>query len=679
MVRHLLVLPDGTEVFSGGNGAAVMALRLTRTVNQGQQLKAGAACAAMLEANLIHLDPGCITAGDALVLYTVDDDGNRQKEGIFLAEKPERTGASTLKLTAYDRLTLLDRDLTAWLKGLTGWPYTLHTLARMVCEACGLQLVTAQIPNGDFPVEAFTAEGVTGRQLMMWIAEAACRFCRATADGDVELSWYAPVPVTLGPSQLRTAQAAYTDGDLSIQTAGGEVTDRVSLTSGYVAVTDDSQGNVTLTLYDALQRQYCFQGGMTLAEYTVAPIEKVQLRQDETDIGTLWPADTDKPLNTYCITGNPLLSAQSSQTLQPVAQTLLQQLKDGSYTPGTLKLPAGQPIQPGCILQIEDPAGRTVSFWVMTMERTGQQDILTCIGEADRDSTGACNDLTYAPVSGKVLRLQADVDGLKIENADNSGKLARLELDVDGIRTRVEENSETAEGLQEKLSFIEQTAESIALQVEENTQTAHSFQQRLSAIELTAESIGLRVEENTQTSEGLQEKLAEIELTAESITSRVEESIQTSEGLQEKMSMLEQSADGIRSQVTAQESTTEGLRQKLSQIEQDADSISATVRSIVQDGTGRVANEFGLTIDGSCVQIHRDGSDMTNQLDETGMYVVRSQGTEHETTMLRADADGVLATDVHVRNYLHIGDYARIEDYSDGTDHRRTACFWTGG
>lgn len=574
MLRHLLVLPDGTEVFSGGNGAAVMTLRLTRAVNQGQQLKAGAACAAMLEASLLHVDPGRITAGDALTLYTVDDAGNRQKEGIFLAEKPERTGTSTLKLTAYDRLTLLDRDMTGWLKGLTGWPYTLHTLASMVCQACGLQLVTEQIPNGDFPVEAFTAEGVTGRQLMMWIGEAACRFCRATADGDVELGWYTPVAVTLGPSQLHAAQAAFTDEELSIRLADGAVTDGVSVTSGYVTVTDDSQGNVTLTLSDELQRQYCFRGGMTLAEYTVAPIEKVQLRQDEEDIGTLWPADTDEPLNTYRVTGNPLLAARSAQTLLPVAQTLLQQLQDACYTPGTLKLPAGQPIQPGCILEVNDSAGNSVFFWVMTMERSGQQDILTCVGQADRDSTGACNDLTYTPVSGKVLRLRTDVDG---------------------------------------------------------------------------------------------------------ITAQVEESRRTSEGLQEQMSQLEQSADGIRSQVTAQESTTEGLLQKLSQMEQNADSISATVHSIVRDGTGRVANEFGLTIDGSCVQIHRDSSDMTNRLDEAGMYVVRSRGTGHETTMLRADADGVLATDVRVRNYLHIGDYARIEDYADGADQKRTACFWTGG
>ena len=93
----------------------------------------------------------------------------------------------------------------------------------------------------------------------------------------------------------------------------------------------------------------------------------------------------------------------------------------------------------------------------------------------------------------------------------------------------------------------------------------------------------------------------------------------------------------------------------------------------------KVSNEFGLTIDESAVTIHRSGSEMTNSLDEKGMYVVRSKGTSKETVMLQADAYGVIATDVKVRNYLNVGDYARFEDYNNGTDSKRTACFWVGG
>ena len=62
---------------------------------------------------------------------------------------------------------------------------------------------------------------------------------------------------------------------------------------------------------------------------------------------------------------------------------------------------------------------------------------------------------------------------------------------------------------------------------------------------------------------------------------------------------------------------------------------------------------------------------MHNSLDETGMYVRRG-----DEIMLQANNKGVIATDVQVRNYLIVGDHARFENYSNGTDSKRTACFW---
>ena len=103
------------------------------------------------------------------------------------------------------------------------------------------------------------------------------------------------------------------------------------------------------------------------------------------------------------------------------------------------------------------------------------------------------------------------------------------------------------------------------------------------------------------------------------------------------------------------------------------------VQSIQENGATKVFNEFGLSIDGTSVKIHRTGAEMTNKLNELGMYVVRDEGTEFETVMLQADASGVIATDVSVRNYLVVGNHARLEDYNNGQDNQRTACFWLGG
>lgn len=70
------------------------------------------------------------------------------------------------------------------------------------------------------------------------------------------------------------------------------------------------------------------------------------------------------------------------------------------------------------------------------------------------------------------------------------------------------------------------------------------------------------------------------------------------------------------------------------------------------------------------LQIQKPGEEIKNMIDNTGMEVSRSG-----STMLRADKDGVIATDVKVNNFLHMGAHSRFEDYSDGTDTQRTGCF----
>ncbi len=164
MIRNLVVLADGTELFSGSDGSAVIALELTETVNTATELSPGAVCAAMAQLTLLDMGDISIQAGDALTLYRVDEAQNRTLRGVFLAEKPQRNG-NLLTVTAYDRLILLDKDLTLWLQQLNGWPYTLESFAQMVCQQCGLTMADGTLPNGEFEIQRFAAQGVTGRQL----------------------------------------------------------------------------------------------------------------------------------------------------------------------------------------------------------------------------------------------------------------------------------------------------------------------------------------------------------------------------------------------------------------------------------------------------------------------------------------------------------------------------------
>ena len=124
MLKNLIVLPDGTELFSGTTGVnALQSVTLTQQVNTGAELTLGSACANMLEATLLTKEGGLnITPGMELTLYKVSEDGKQSKMGLFTAEKPTRPSANLYKLTAYDRISWLDRDLTGWLESLNGWP-----------------------------------------------------------------------------------------------------------------------------------------------------------------------------------------------------------------------------------------------------------------------------------------------------------------------------------------------------------------------------------------------------------------------------------------------------------------------------------------------------------------------------------------------------------------------------
>lgn len=490
MIQHILELNDGRRIRGGEAEPALLSVHLTQTVNSGEALLPGAVCAAMAEISLYAPEGSPLAQGDSFTLYEVTDAGE-QKLGVFLAEQPQKKSANVISVTAYDRVTLLDKDITDFLAGLTGWPYSLYELAALVCDHCGVILGDAELPNGSYPVKAFSAGGITARQLMQWIAEAACCFCRADTGGVLRFGWYEAADIAYAP------------------------TDYYSL---------------------------------SLADYTTAPVKRVRIRAKEEDVGTVYPAEAGEK-NTYNITGNPLLTAQTAEELLPVAQTIYERLFPITYTPCTLTVDTG--VAPGSIITVTDQKGENYTVCVMERRRTGGRDTLVCTGPASLQSTTAVNSQSYQTLSGKVLALRTDVEGILAENADTKGQLASFALDLGGITATVKAT-------------------------QEENKTA--------------------------------------------------------------ITTLQQTADGL----------------------------SAAVKTIQDNGVEKVSNKFGLTIDGSAVTIHREGSQMENKLNEAGMYVLRSG-----ETMLKADADGVTATDVTVHNFLSIG-HARFEEY--GSD--RTACFF---
>ena len=412
MLRNLIILPDGTELFSGTVGKdSVMSSTLTECVNNGEELILGSTCANMLEATLWN--PGgrlSLNTGDELTLFKVDDTGTRHKVGIFVLERPTRTSANTLKITGYDRVTKLDKDLTRWLNELTGWPYTLLEFAGMVCDVCGVTLATDTIPNADFPVRQYTKSGTTGRQLMQWIGEVCARFCRANADGEIEFVWYTPSDASGAPT-----------GD-----------------------------------------NFYFSKGLTYEAYKTAPIEAVQLRLADNADGYLWP-EKEEGLNTYVITGNPFLSARINDDLKPYLEVIESELAGLSYTPCKVSCPARLDIRAGNTFEVTDSNGVTFTALCMTKTTKGQKDTIECTGSARRDSSMALNNSSDdTPVEQKLTQQEifeiltngGEIEGLFLKDGQLyinasyivSGKLASVDgstyFDLDGGRICTENEQE---------------------------------------------------------------------------------------------------------------------------------------------------------------------------------------------------------------------------------------------
>ena len=97
----LIVLPDGTEIFSGpGDGPKIQSATTKQIVNDGQELSISSVCSAMFECTI--LNPGgelSIAAGDEITVYRVNG-VTRKKVGLFTLEEPVRPAPNRYKITA---------------------------------------------------------------------------------------------------------------------------------------------------------------------------------------------------------------------------------------------------------------------------------------------------------------------------------------------------------------------------------------------------------------------------------------------------------------------------------------------------------------------------------------------------------------------------------------------------
>lgn len=402
MLQPILTLPNGTELKGGSPGSAVKSLTLHTAVNAGQEFTIGSAFSDYIEAE-IWADPDGnlqITAGEALTYYRQDDAGNRTKVGVFYAEKPTRTKRNSYKVTAYDTMSKLDADFSGWLHANQAqFPKTIWQLVQLACQRAGVALASSSLPiNGSYSVQAFYADDLTCRQIISWAAEAAGCYAHMNADGKLQFLTY---------------------------------TDKRSTAK----ITPDGASNSTAYYADSLSYE----------DYTVKAIEKVQIRQSDSDVGVIYP-DSTTATNTYAVQGNLLLTTGTEANLKSVVQNLYNVLKNVTYTPCKVSVPSSSGLACGQIVHVKDARGREFDTYLMSATISSGKASFESVGSASRESSSAVNSQSYKNLTGKMLEIKTSVDGLEVKASDLTGKYTDLKATVDGLSSEVKKDTKITGG-----------------------------------------------------------------------------------------------------------------------------------------------------------------------------------------------------------------------------------------
>lgn len=201
-------------------------------------------------------------------------------------------------------------------------------------------------------------------------------------------------------------------------------------------------------------------------EYEVKPVDKLQVRSEEDDIGAIY----GEGINTYVIQGNFLLYGKTAEELQTIAENVSANIFGRAYRPYTAEsiglpyLEVGDTVE----LTTED----TVVSYILQRTLTGIQalkDEFEAPGSEEREENfGANNEIIQ--LQGKFAKIKKDVDGivqtvgdieqgvyteieqladqlvLKVDKDGNVG-LFKLSSEEDGTQVLIKADNISLEGL----------------------------------------------------------------------------------------------------------------------------------------------------------------------------------------------------------------------------------------
>ena len=466
MLRNKLVRSDGSIIDS----SVIISCEYTEEVNSNTNLSVGDVTASELTVEILSTTP--IQQGEVLAYYTIED-GVETLIGVFNAEKPTVATRTTTRFSAYDNVIKTEKLFSDWLRDNQDlFPMTLLQLVQHTCDHCGVALATTDFPHVGLSVNKFYSDNLTCRQILAWASAIAGRFVRVNVNGGIEFAWYRSdtnIKITPTRQDLDSPIVVTDDGKGNL-----------SITSENLSVIDDEEGNVTL-FADGLEVT-TNDTGVSLSGSIVVPfrrdclsyesyytdlIERVQINHEDNDVGIIYPADATG--NCFTVSKNMILGTCANEDVMSVASSLYTQLREVTYVPFNATVARTIRVRAGDTVSITDSDGNVFTSYVMKVSVTPSGTTLTATGDKSYGSNAAVATEQYSNLTGKILSIKKDIDGLRIKNEDLDGKMSGLEVTVDGITSYVENNfvsdgdfnsyrteaEQTATGFNKKFEIIE--------------------------------------------------------------------------------------------------------------------------------------------------------------------------------------------------------------------------------
>ena len=379
----------------------VKSVSLEQNINSDTDYQIGVAGSAQIKFSTSLDYRPAVGAQFTLQMKQIYDTGFRTI-GVFNVYSSEKTQGK-IDVIAYDNISLLDKNVDSWLDSLT-FPMSLTNFKNSLASYCGVTInFGTNITNTNYTVQDnFTSTGLTGRSVLQYICQLCGGFAKCNSSGQIVIQGYQNTSTNLTTADFKIA---------------------------------------------------------TIAEYSVAKIDRVQVNLADDDIGVVVGTGT----NALVIQNNPLLYAETDSEIRTQVTNIYNLVKDITYTPTKIEMLGDKGIEVGQIITVN---GATT--YIMQKSLTPSGVTLTCTGNPTRDQSSDSLNEEINALRGKYNKLTRTVEETVSELGDAQGDITQLKQTATSLQTQVTaadgkatEAKQTADGFSTRITNVEGEVSSV--------------------------------------------------------------------------------------------------------------------------------------------------------------------------------------------------------------------------